>query len=85
MNRRKHHVTDITMAALDVETLMPILSDTQPAPIQALHRAAAAVIEERRYLQRFNRSQVRLLVVRTWRNGSGELVNRVGFEPWLGL
>jgi len=83
MNRRKHHVTDITMAALDVETLMPILSDTQPAPIQAAQ--PAALIEERRYLQRFNRSQVRLLVVRTWRNGSGELVNRVGFEPWLGL
>jgi hypothetical protein len=71
------------MAALDVETLMPILSDTQPAPIQAAQ--PAALIEERRYLQRFNRSEVRVRVVRTWRTASGDLVTRIGIEPWLGL
>ena len=71
--------------ARDVETLMPILSDTQPAPIPAAQPSPAAVIEERRYLQRFDRSQVRVRVVRTWRIASGDLVTRICYEPWLGL
>jgi len=72
------------IAGLD-QTLMPILSDTEPAPIQAPQPADAALIQERRYLQRFNRSQVRLLVVQTWRTASGDLATRINFEPWLGL
>jgi hypothetical protein len=70
---------------LEVETLMPILLDTQPAPTQPPQPAAAAVIDERRYLQRFNRSQVRLLVLQTCRTASNDLVTRIRFEPWLGL
>jgi hypothetical protein len=64
---------------------LPILSDTLPAPTQAPQPAAATVIEERRYLQRFNRSQGRVLVVQTWRTASSDLVTRIRLEPWLGL
>jgi hypothetical protein len=64
---------------------MPILRDTQAAFTSPPRPSANAVIEERRYLQRFNRSQVRVQVMRTWRTISGELVTWVGFEPWLGL
>jgi hypothetical protein len=64
---------------------MPILSDTQPAPIQVPQPGAATLVDERRYLQRFNRSQARLLVVQSWRTATGDLVTRVGLERWLGL
>jgi hypothetical protein len=63
---------------------MPILTDTQAAP-RAPHQSAKVVIEERRYIQRFNRSQVRFLVVRVCRNAAGEVVTRVSIEPYLGL